>query len=104
MTPTITRPTGKMDKGKVDEVDEVEKVDKDKMDKDKVDKDKVDKDKVDKYHEYSEYQCQCGRDFQRRRVCVVSAPSPRGESHHMAGAPLTPYSHYFPLLYSILTL
>ena len=46
MTPTITRPTGKMDKDKVDnvdKVDEVDKVDKDKMDKDKVDKDKVDK-------------------------------------------------------------
>ena len=54
MTPTITRPTGKMDKDKVDNVDKVDKedkvdkVDKDKMDKDKVDKDKVDKDKVDK--------------------------------------------------------
>ena len=58
MSPTITRPTGKMDKDKVDNVDKVDKVDKDKMDKDKVDKDKVDKDKVDKvpgvqkYHEY----------------------------------------------------
>ena len=34
MTPTITRPTGKMDKDKVDnvdKVDEVDKVDKDKM-------------------------------------------------------------------------
>ena len=41
MTPTITRPTGKMDKDKVD------KVDKDKVDNlDKAKVDKVDKDKV----------------------------------------------------------
>ena len=39
MTPSITRPTGKMDK--------------DKVDKNKVDKDKVDKvPQVQKYHEY----------------------------------------------------
>ena len=33
---------------------------------------------------------QSGSDRRRRRVWVVSAPAPRGESHHVVGAPLTP--------------